>query len=644
MMRAVLPMVVLALAGCADGDTDTGVRPGACPDVPALIEAECGLCHGGDAPSADLDLISAGWEEDIVGAAGTQCLGVLADPARPSESLLYTKLLPSPDCGAPMPMGADPLTEDEARCVRDWIAGLVPPEDDTDEDCPECECEPDEVEACYTGPDDTLDVGACVEGTRTCDPEGSWGPCEGQVLPRTEDCRTPHVDEDCDGATPECSDRWVGVFGGDESQVFRSVAVDSQGEIAILGDFAGTVAFGDRMLTADGDKQDYVLLKLDVHGNVLWAQRFGDTSNQWATQVTVAPDDDIVLVGRAFGKIDLGGGELDAVGTDDVVIARFAPDGTHRWSQMVGGPDPDRAETVVVTPDGDVVLAGSFTGTARFGVSSLTAAGFRDAFVLRLDGETGRAEWVVPLGGVEDDHAVSVTVDDGGELTVAGRFGGEATFGEWAVTSAGGQDVFVTRLAPSGVVRWVRRFGGEAEERVDAIVADPASGVLTMAGYTDGTVDFGGGPLTTAGSRDLFVVGLDSEGAHRWSSLHGDAEDQFDARYDTSSWLNLVRHPDGGVALGGSLQGNVAFDGPTLGSRGKSDFMAVRLSDTGSYLGGRTWGSGGTELLHDLAVSDDGDIVLVGRFWSGPVDFGEAGTARDRGTSSEAVVAKVPVP
>lgn len=643
MIRALpLLLVVAACTGKDDSDTDTGDTGVAstCPDIPELFEQKCELCHSGEDASAGLDLVSAGWENGVIDVEGQLCEGVLADPARPSESLLYTKLFEEPDCGARMPQGGDAFTEHEMRCVRDWIAGLVPTDTDTGEDCPECECEPDEVESCYTGPDDTLDVGICLAGERLCDPEGFWGPCEDQVLPRSEDCRTTDVDEDCDGETPVCTSSWVAVFGGEDSQVGRSIAVDSQGHSVMLGDFAGTVAFGDRTLTADGDKQDYVLVKLDEYGNVLWAERFGDSSNQWATQVTVAPNDDIVVAGRAFGKIDFGGGEHDGVGTDDVVVARFDESGAYLWSTMVGGLDPDRTESVVVHPiTGDVILTGAFTGTASFGGSSLTSRGFRDGFILQLDGETGATDWVIQVGGEQDDHAFSVDVGGDGSLYVAGRFNGTADFAGTELTSAGGTDMFLMRLQASGAVTWTKRFGGEGEDRVDAVLVDDA-GRLVLAGYTDGTVDFGGGALTTAGSRDIVLVGLDASGNHRWSSIHGDAEDNFDARYDTSSWLNLARHPSGDFIVGGLLWGSASFSGPTLGSRGKSDFMAVRLDSNGVFQAGRVWGSSGTELLHDIAVAPDGDVVFTGRFWSGPIDFGEAGQARDLGSNSEAVVVK----
>lgn len=65
-------------------------------------------------------------------------------------------------------------------------------------------CTPNEVQACYEGPEGTLGIGTCVGGNKTCAEDGSaFGPCEGQILPATEACVTNTVDDDCDGLVDE---------------------------------------------------------------------------------------------------------------------------------------------------------------------------------------------------------------------------------------------------------------------------------------------------------------------------------------------------------------------------------------------------------------------------------------------------------
>src|SRR5688572_7240275 len=50
------------------------------------------------------------------------------------------------------------------------------------------QCEPGATEQCYTGQIDTLGVGPCSGGTRTCQSNGAWTSCVGEIVPAAENC------------------------------------------------------------------------------------------------------------------------------------------------------------------------------------------------------------------------------------------------------------------------------------------------------------------------------------------------------------------------------------------------------------------------------------------------------------------------
>ena len=58
-------------------------------------------------------------------------------------------------------------------------------------------CNDGDTQSCYSGDPNTAMIGACIEGTQTCE-NGAFGPCVGDVAPVAETCN--NVDDDCNGA------------------------------------------------------------------------------------------------------------------------------------------------------------------------------------------------------------------------------------------------------------------------------------------------------------------------------------------------------------------------------------------------------------------------------------------------------------
>lgn len=612
-------------------------------DVPQLFVDRCGssACHNGETAAGGLDLTSPDVEQRVSGVAGNNCIGLLADPANPEASLLYTKLSDAPNCGARMPLTGEPLTDDEMTCMRDWISGLLPP---TGGGCEGCICEPGVTEECYSGPAGTANIGDCRAGTHTCQTSGlGWTECEGEVLPRGEDCFTADIDENCDGATPECSEAWAVGFGNELTQATRSVALDADGNIYALGDFEGVVGYGGEPLTATGAKADLVVTKHDRYGNPLWSLRAGDSSNQYGAKLLVDGDGNLIVLARIYGSIDFGGGPRSSKGSGDLLVVKLDGEGKHIWSRVFGSKDPERAERAVVDAQGDVILTGTFTTTIGFGGGVLESQGMRDAFVVELDANTGEHIFSLQIGGPGDDYGFGIDLDGNGNIVIGGRFEDTIELGGEQLTSSGMKDIYVAKLDPFGVPQWSRSFGGAGNDELHDLRVQKV-GDIVMVGSMSETVDFGGGDLVSAGGRDIFLATLDDKGKHLWSSRHGDELDQFTSSFELNSWLTLALEPGGAIHVGGSLIGTVDFGGPTLSSNGaNSDVWRVRLDANGSYLGGSRHGGVNTDVVLDIAVTDSGHVVLGGRTHTNTLNLGSAGKVHTQGAGDGFIASLPPI-
>jgi hypothetical protein len=612
-------------------------------DIPTLFEERCGTsnCHAaGGTLAAALDLTSPGVEDRVSGAPGNNCVGVLADPADPESSLLYSKLVATPTCGARMPLGGEPLNEDELDCMRDWISGLLPPIGDG---CEACICEPGMIADCYGGPGKTADVGECMSGSHTCQTSGlGWTKCEGEIWPLGENCFTADIDENCDGITPACSESWALGFGDDKVQAMRSVAVDSIGNVYVLGDFEGVGYFGGEPLTATQDKADLVITKHDHFGNPIWSRQWGDNSNQYGAKVIIDDDDNLVLAARIYGKVDFGGGELDSTGGGDILLVKLDGEGEHIWSRLFGDPAPDRAERLVFDNQGDVVMTGTFSGTIDFGGGSFSSKGMRDAFVVELDGETGEHVFSRQIGGPGDDQGAGVDVDAIGHILIAGRFQDSVDLGINLV-STGGSDIYLAKLNQEGEPMWSRKFGGDGEEQVHDLKLQQNGDIVLIGGMGE-TMDFGGPPLVSAGEGDIFVATLASDGSHVWSANYGDGVDQFSGNFQTNTWLTLALGGGGAIHVAGPLLGTVDFGEVSLSSAGPdSDVFQFTLAADGSFLGGDNYGGTSSDFALDVITADPSHAILVGRSYGTQIDFGDAGRVINAG-AGDGFIVKLPVP
>src|SRR5512134_1652383 len=110
------------------------------------------------------------------------------------------------------------------------------------------------------------------------------------------------------------------------------------------------------------------------------------------------------------------------------VPCRAAAPPTHLWSQCFGSAGASsRGFAVAVDGSGNVVLAGSFTGSVSFGGSTLTAQ--NTDIVLAKYNPLGAHVWSKRFGGMGADQAYAVAVDDAGNILVTGYFQEMTHFG-----------------------------------------------------------------------------------------------------------------------------------------------------------------------------------------------------------------------
>ena len=337
-----------------------------------------------------------------------------------------------------------------------------------------------------------------------------------------------------------------------------------------------------------------------------WARRFGDQDEQHASGVALTKEDAIVVVGDVFGAIDFGGGDRESVGDADVFVAKLDPAGEHLWSARFGGLSPDYGNAVAVDPDGNILVAGTFTATAVFGDRVVTSLGDTDVFVAKLS-PAGEVQWVKRFGDDAGQKAIRVASDSAGNVLVTGCMAGSIDYGKGKLQSVGSDDAFVLKLDPAGNPLWGGATGGTGSECGFRIAVDADDNVL-VAGIFDSTVIFEKAWLA-AGATDIFLVKLTPAGTPLWSRAYGGPSVEIPG--------GLIAGEDGRVILTGAFSETVNFDGKQpLTAKASRDLFVLTTDASGQTLWSRGLGGAETETPVSAALDRQGAILVAG--YSGP--------------------------
>ena len=272
---------------------------------------------------------------------------------------------------------------------------------------------------------------------------------------------------------------WINVRGGQLAEYGNGVAVDSLGNIIIVGYTA-----------SDGAGiNDILITKYNSTGALQWERILGGTGNDIGYAVAVDSLDNIIVTGYTTS---------DGAGSADFLIAKYNSSGVLQWDRTLGGTGDDLGYGVAVDSLDNIIV---------FGFTNSYGAGSEDLLVAKYN-SSGVLQWDKTLGGTGTDWGYGVAIDSLDNIIVTGFTVSDG---------AGGSDVLVAKYNSSGVLQWDRTLGGTGAESGQAVAIDSLDNII-VAGWTqsDG-----------AGSYDFLIVKYNSSGVLQWDrTLGGTGDDR----------------------------------------------------------------------------------------------------------------------
>ncbi len=300
--------------------------------------------------------------------------------------------------------------------------------------------------------------------------------------------------------------------------------------------------------------------------------------------------------------------------SQNCVSKKCVPPGPTTWTESYNG----TGARVTADPAGNMVVAGTISGTVTIGGIQLTAAGSADIFLAKFT-PAGALLWAERQGGISTESVVGLETDASGNVLIAGQTNSATpSFGGPPVNCTGSSLYIAKYAAANGAHIWSHCVDAPTASYINATGAGlDSAGNLYVGGTFYGTLDFGVAQVVNP-YYEAFVV--------KYAALTGDPVWLLEIKATNSGGGGappLAFAPNGNdMIVAGEFSSATTFGTAMLSPIGQSDiyFAKVAASD-GSLTAVKGFGDSAADHVADLATTSSGKVLVAGSF-TGQVDFG----------------------
>lgn len=253
--------------------------------------------------------------------------------------------------------------------------------------------------------------------------------------------------------------------------------------------------------------------------------------------------------------------------------------------------------------DGTLIAVGS-TMTDKSGKES----DHSNALIVKYT-KDGSKDWEYILSGDGLTTFEDVAVLSDGSIIAVGHTLAKNLVSDASYKCKGTVEGVVCKFTSAGKLEWIRIVGGSGGDMIYA-VCETGDGGFVIGGKSNST----DGDLKNAGANAIkaFVGKFDGSGNSQWSSFSSLSGSKHNSVND------LVVASDGSVYA--AIE-SVTFDGDYSdldAAKNKTRFSVItKFSSTGSVMWRKDFYEGGTVLLKNLCIGNDGGVVTAGYYSSG---------------------------
>jgi hypothetical protein len=439
-------------------------------------------------------------------------------------------------------------------------------------------------------------------------------------------------------------------------------AVDSDNNIYVVGCFDKTITFTingtptSLTNTYSNNKSVGYIAKYDATGVCLWAEKLADSTNSntisSAQSVAIDSDGNIIVVGTFSGtaKFDPTSGASNTAsnGGNDIFVTKLSNAGAFIWNKTYGGGGNDIA-TAVTTAGTQIVLGGDFRTSVDFGNGkTLSAASDGDmaGFAVSLN-SSGVAQWACAYDDTQayaQQHVYSIK-SDGTNFFVLGRYDSSGTIDSapgGAASIAASEQMFLQKLNASGASQWFEAITtGVGKQYADTMAVDAAGNVIVVGAFSDTTNFDPNGTANLITDHDInsaFVAKYNgSDGTYAWAKKIGGTGNMG------GQGIAVITDGSNNIYVGGSSYSSsfnldpAGGDGGSFTGLNSNNIFHEKLDSSGTYVWGKVGASSSSvQITSELYVN--GISAIAGRAQANIVSISDSGTSITKTSASAGFV------
>ena len=225
------------------------------------------------------------------------------------------------------------------------------------------------------------------------------------------------------------------VFSSENLDATGSLCLDGFGQTYLATSFVDWVSFGDYALTSAGGAN--IAVGQYNSGGWLWASGAGGPSDATVTDCAGRSDGGVAIVGDFLQNMTFGDLEVASAVWVDFYEAHIASNGTWLHATGFGGNGADHAVALLLTEQGDSIVAGKSTGSLTLGEFTLTDldgindGNHHDVFLGQRQA-SGGWDWALSAGGQGDDIPDTLAMSSTGSPVVSFISNNDGVYGTHA--------------------------------------------------------------------------------------------------------------------------------------------------------------------------------------------------------------------